>query len=64
MRGFIALLGGGDLLLAAKVKRARGQQAAVPVVGFFHDGFSDAPADLAVAFRKGLSEVRWSSRNL
>jgi len=28
-REFIALLGGGGLLLAAKVKRARGQQAAV-----------------------------------
>jgi hypothetical protein len=33
-REFIALLGGGGLLLAAKVKRARGQQAAMPVVGY------------------------------
>jgi hypothetical protein len=33
-REFIALLGGGGLLLAAKVKRARGQQPAMPVVGF------------------------------
>ena len=32
-REFIALLGGGALLLAAKVKRARGQQSAMPVVG-------------------------------
>ena len=35
-REFIALLGGGGLLLAAKVKRARGQQPAVPVVGFLN----------------------------
>jgi hypothetical protein len=32
-REFIALLGGGGLLLAAKVKRARAQQAAMPVIG-------------------------------
>src|SRR5205823_1743075 len=30
-REFIALVGGGGLLLAVKVKRARGQQPAVPV---------------------------------
>ena len=33
-REFSALIGGGCLLLAVKVKRARGQQPAVPVVGF------------------------------
>jgi hypothetical protein len=33
-REFIALFGGGALLLAAKVKRARGQQPAMPVIGF------------------------------
>ena len=32
-REFIALIGGGGLLLAVKVRRARGQQAAMPVVG-------------------------------
>jgi hypothetical protein len=37
-RELIALLGGGGLLLAAKVKRARGQQPAMPVVGFLHSG--------------------------
>src|SRR6516162_10149227 len=35
-REFIALLGGGGLLLAAKVKRARGQQPAMPVVAFLN----------------------------
>jgi hypothetical protein len=34
-REFIALVGGGGLLLATKVKRARAQQPAMPVVGFF-----------------------------
>jgi hypothetical protein len=33
-REFIALIGGGGLLLAVKVRRARGQQAAMPVVAF------------------------------
>ena len=33
-REFIALIGGGCLLLAVKVKRAWGQQPAMPVVGF------------------------------
>jgi hypothetical protein len=31
-REFIALLGAGGLLLAVKVRRARGQQAAMPVI--------------------------------
>ena len=60
-RKFLATLGGAAV---AWPLAARAQQPKVPVVGFFHDGFSDAPADLAVAFRKGLSEARWSSRNL
>jgi hypothetical protein len=33
-REFIALVAAGGLLLAAKVKRARGQQPAMPVIGF------------------------------
>jgi hypothetical protein len=32
-REFIALIGGGCLLLAVKVKRAWGQQPAMPVIG-------------------------------
>jgi hypothetical protein len=34
-REFIALVGGGGLLLVAKVRRVRAQQATRPVVGFF-----------------------------
>src|SRR5947209_20482662 len=56
-REFIALLGGGGLLLAAKVRRARGQQPAMPVVGFIRDGSADANARYAAAFRKGLNEI-------
>jgi hypothetical protein len=33
-REFIALIGGGCVLLAVKVKRAWGQQPAMPVIGF------------------------------
>jgi hypothetical protein len=54
-REFIALVGGGGLLLTVKVRRARGQQPTMPVVGFVSAGSSDAP--LAAAFRKGLNEV-------
>jgi putative ABC transport system substrate-binding protein len=54
-REFIALVGGGGLLLTVKVRRARGQQPAMPVVGFVSAGSSDVP--LAAAFRKGLNEV-------
>jgi hypothetical protein len=33
-REFITMLGGGGLLLAAKVRRARAQQPAVPVIAY------------------------------
>ena len=56
-REFIALVGSGGLLLAAKVRRARGQQPAMPVVGFIRDGSADANARYAAAFRKGLNEI-------
>src|SRR5262245_60894084 len=41
-REFIALVGGGGLLLTAKVRRARAQQPAVPVIGFLHSTSLDA----------------------
>jgi putative tryptophan/tyrosine transport system substrate-binding protein len=54
-REFIALIGGGSLLLAAKVKRARGQQPAMPVVGFLRSG--TIPGYRATALRQGLKEA-------
>src|SRR4029453_4298015 len=56
-REFIGLVGGGGLLLATKVMRARAQQPAVPVVGFFNSRSPGESAHLVVAFRRGLSET-------
>src|SRR5215472_3332906 len=55
-REFIALLGGGDLLLAVKVKRARGQQPAMPVIGFLNPTSPDSSADHLRGFRQGLKD--------
>jgi putative ABC transport system substrate-binding protein len=51
------LLGGGGLLLAAKVKRARGQQPGMPVIGFIRADTPEASAAVLAAFRQGLSET-------
>jgi len=56
-REFIVLIGGGVLLLAVKVKRARGQQPAMPVIGFLHPTSPDARSDQLRAFRQGLKET-------
>jgi putative tryptophan/tyrosine transport system substrate-binding protein len=56
-REFIALLGGGGLLLAAKVKRARGQQPAMPLIGFLYHQSADPFAHRLRAFRQGLKET-------
>jgi len=55
-REFIALIGGAGLLLAAKVRRVRAQQPAMPVVGFMSIRSSDTDAHILVAFRQGLRE--------
>src|SRR6266550_4555844 len=56
-REFIALLGGGGLLLVAKVRRARGQQPAMPVVGLLGATTARGYATQLAAFRQGLSEA-------
>jgi putative ABC transport system substrate-binding protein len=56
-REFITLIGGGVLLLAAKLKRARAQQPAMPVVGYLSARSPQDTAHLAEAFRRGLAEA-------
>src|SRR5215472_12407243 len=56
-REFIALIGGGGLLLAVKVRRAWGQQAAMPVVGFLNPTSLDPNVDNLRGFRQGLKEA-------
>jgi putative ABC transport system substrate-binding protein len=51
-REFISLLGG----LAAWPIAARGQQPAVPVIGFLHGASSQGYVPLVAAFRQGLKE--------
>src|SRR5215471_13230311 len=56
-REFIVLVGGGCLLLAVKVKRAWGQQPAMPVIGFLSSASSDLYSDRLRTFRQGLKEA-------
>ena len=56
-REFIALIGGGGLLLAVKVKRARGQLQAMPVIGLLGSASPDRWAGRLRAFRQGLGET-------
>src|SRR5262249_7081452 len=56
-REFIALVAAGGLLLAAKVNRARGQQLAMPVIGFLNIGSPELNSVQVQEFRAGLSEA-------
>jgi putative tryptophan/tyrosine transport system substrate-binding protein len=56
-REFIALIGGGSLLLAVKVKRARGQQPAMPVIGLIDAASAPERTDFVTAFRRGLADA-------
>jgi ABC-type uncharacterized transport system substrate-binding protein len=56
-REFIALLSAGGLLLAVKVRRARAQQPAMPLIGFLDSRSPDATASRLSAFREGLKET-------
>src|SRR5262245_22874911 len=55
-REFAALVGGVGLLFAVKVRRARVQQPAMPVVGFLGGAAPVGYAVLVEAFRSGLRD--------
>jgi putative ABC transport system substrate-binding protein len=56
-REFIALLGGGGLLLATKVMRARAQQPAMPVIGFLSGSSLAERRPVLSGFRQALAEA-------
>ena len=56
-REFIALVGGGGLLLTAKARPARAQQPAMPVIGFLNSQSPGVYPPMAAAFQQGLEEI-------
>ena len=56
-REFIALLGAGGPLLAVKVKRARGQQPAMPLVGWLSARSPREAESILQAVLQGLGEA-------
>jgi len=55
-REFAALVGGVGLLLAVKVRRARGQQPVMPVVGLLSPLAPGSSEQVLHAFRRGLAK--------
>ena len=56
-REFIELVGSAGLLLAAKVRRARAQQSAVPMIGYLSIGSPESDAARLTGLRQGLNET-------
>ena len=56
-RDFVTLLGGATLLLAAKARRARAQQPAMPVIGFPRSTPATGFAYIVDHFRQGLNDA-------
>jgi hypothetical protein len=63
-REFIALVGGGGLLLTAKVRRARAQQPAIPVIGFLSVRSPGESASVRFSASSRLRDLNKSTKNI